>query len=72
MPAFVRYLAPLVAFLALAALLYKGLGIDPKRVPSHRSFFNSGITLNTRLAVMLFTTVTNLLILQPGTDCIRK
>jgi len=34
MPAFVRYLAPLVAFLALATLLYKGLGIDPKRVPS--------------------------------------
>ena len=34
MPAFVRYLAPLLAFLALGALLYKGLGIDPKRVPS--------------------------------------
>lgn len=34
MPAFVRYLTPLLAFLALATLLYKGLGIDPKRVPS--------------------------------------
>ncbi len=34
MPAFVRYLAPLLAFLALAALLYKGLSIDPKKVPS--------------------------------------
>ncbi|HED52345.1 MAG TPA: DsbE family thiol:disulfide interchange protein [Gammaproteobacteria bacterium] len=34
MPAFVRYLTPLLAFLALAALLYKGLGIDPKKVPS--------------------------------------
>ena len=34
MPAFLRYLVPLLVFLALAALLYKGLGIDPKRVPS--------------------------------------
>lgn len=34
MPAFVRYLLPLLAFLALAALLFKGLGIDPKKVPS--------------------------------------
>lgn len=34
MPAFLRYLVPLLAFLSLAALLYKGLGIDPKRVPS--------------------------------------
>jgi len=34
MPAFVRYLAPLLAFLALAGLLYKGLGLDPRKVPS--------------------------------------
>ena len=34
MPAFFRYLVPLLAFLALAALLFKGLGIDPKKVPS--------------------------------------
>ncbi|HFD80666.1 MAG TPA: DsbE family thiol:disulfide interchange protein [Gammaproteobacteria bacterium] len=34
MPAFVRYLAPLLAFLALAALLYKGLSLDPHKVPS--------------------------------------
>ena len=34
MPAFVRYLVPLFLFLALAALLYRGLGIDPRRVPS--------------------------------------
>jgi len=34
MPAFVRYLLPLLAFLALVVLLFKGLGIDPKRVPS--------------------------------------
>jgi len=34
MPRFVRYLAPLVAFIALAGLLYKGLSLDPKLVPS--------------------------------------
>jgi len=34
MPAFARYLAPLLAFLALAALLYKGLSIDPRTIPS--------------------------------------
>ncbi len=34
MPRFVRYLAPLVAFVALAGLLYKGLSLDPKLVPS--------------------------------------
>ncbi|MFQ5642580.1 MAG: DsbE family thiol:disulfide interchange protein [Thiogranum sp.] len=34
MPRFVRYLAPLLAFIALAALLYKGLGMDPRHVPS--------------------------------------
>ncbi len=34
MPRFVRYLAPLVAFVALAGLLYKGLSLDPRRVPS--------------------------------------
>jgi len=34
MPRFVRYLAPLVAFIALAGLLYKGLSLDPRRVPS--------------------------------------
>lgn len=34
MPAFVRYLAPLLAFLALAGLLYKGLSLDPRKVPS--------------------------------------
>lgn len=34
MPRFVRFLAPLLAFLALAGLLYKGLGIDPRKVPS--------------------------------------
>ena len=34
MPAFARYLAPLLAFLALGALLYKGLGIDPRTIPS--------------------------------------
>jgi cytochrome c biogenesis protein CcmG/thiol:disulfide interchange protein DsbE len=34
MPAFVRYLTPLVIFLALAALLYKGLALDPRLVPS--------------------------------------
>lgn len=34
MPRFVRFLAPLVAFLALAGLLYKGLSLDPKMVPS--------------------------------------
>lgn len=34
MPAFVRYLAPLLVFLALAGLLYKGLSLDPRRVPS--------------------------------------
>jgi cytochrome c biogenesis protein CcmG/thiol:disulfide interchange protein DsbE len=34
MPKFVRYLAPLVIFLALAGLLYRGLSIDPRLVPS--------------------------------------
>jgi cytochrome c biogenesis protein CcmG/thiol:disulfide interchange protein DsbE len=34
MPRFVRYLAPLVAFIALAGLLYKGLSLDPRHVPS--------------------------------------
>ncbi|VAW76263.1 Cytochrome c-type biogenesis protein CcmG/DsbE, thiol:disulfide oxidoreductase [hydrothermal vent metagenome] len=34
MPAFVRYLTPLLAFIALAALLYKGLALDPRRLPS--------------------------------------
>jgi cytochrome c biogenesis protein CcmG/thiol:disulfide interchange protein DsbE len=34
MPRFVRYLAPLVIFLALAGLLYRGLSIDPRLVPS--------------------------------------
>ena len=34
MPAFVRYLTPLVLFLALAALLYAGLYRDPRVVPS--------------------------------------
>ena len=34
MPRFVRYLAPLVLFLALAGLLYKGLSLDPRKVPS--------------------------------------
>jgi cytochrome c biogenesis protein CcmG/thiol:disulfide interchange protein DsbE len=34
MPPFVRYLTPLVLFLALAGLLYMGLGIDPRVVPS--------------------------------------
>lgn len=34
MPKFVRYLAPLAIFLALTVLLYRGLGIDPRRVPS--------------------------------------
>jgi cytochrome c biogenesis protein CcmG/thiol:disulfide interchange protein DsbE len=34
MPRFVRYLAPLAAFLALAGLLYKGLSLDPRKVPS--------------------------------------
>jgi cytochrome c biogenesis protein CcmG/thiol:disulfide interchange protein DsbE len=34
MPPFVRYLAPLVLFLALAALLYKGLALNPREVPS--------------------------------------
>lgn len=34
MPSFVRYLLPLVLFLALAGLLYKGLAINPRVVPS--------------------------------------
>lgn len=34
MPRFVRYLTPLLAFLALAGLLYKGLSLDPRKVPS--------------------------------------
>ncbi len=34
MPRFVRYLLPLALFLAMAALLYRGLSIDPKLVPS--------------------------------------
>lgn len=34
MPAFVRYLTPLILFLALAALLYAGLSRDPRVVPS--------------------------------------
>ncbi len=34
MPSFVRYLTPLLAFVALAALLYKGLALDSRRLPS--------------------------------------
>ena len=34
MPPFLRYLTPLLLFLALAGLLYKGLSLDPHRVPS--------------------------------------
>jgi cytochrome c biogenesis protein CcmG/thiol:disulfide interchange protein DsbE len=34
MPPFVRYLTPLVVFAALAALLYRGLALDPHKVPS--------------------------------------
>lgn len=34
MPRSVRFLFPLLAFLALAGLLYKGLSLDPKKVPS--------------------------------------
>jgi cytochrome c biogenesis protein CcmG/thiol:disulfide interchange protein DsbE len=34
MPPFVRYLTPLVLFLALAGLLYKGLALNPREVPS--------------------------------------
>lgn len=34
MPRFIRYLAPLALFLALAGLLYKGLSLDPRKVPS--------------------------------------
>jgi len=34
MPAYARYLAPLLAFLALTALLYKGLSINPRTIPS--------------------------------------
>ena len=34
MPRFVRSLMPLAAFLALAGLLYKGLSLDPRKVPS--------------------------------------
>ena len=29
-----RYLAPLAIFLVLAGFLYKGLGMDPRAVPS--------------------------------------
>jgi len=36
MPPFVRYLTPLVLFLALAALLYKGLALNPREVRSSR------------------------------------
>ncbi len=34
MPRFLRYLLPLALFLAMAALLYRGLSIDPRFVPS--------------------------------------
>ncbi len=34
MPKFVRYLVPLAIFLAMAGLLFRGLGIDPHLVPS--------------------------------------
>lgn len=34
MPRFVRYMLPLLLFLAMAALLYRGLSIDPRLVPS--------------------------------------
>lgn len=34
MPRFVRYLLPLLLFLAMAGLLYRGLSIDPRHVPS--------------------------------------
>jgi cytochrome c biogenesis protein CcmG/thiol:disulfide interchange protein DsbE len=34
MPRFVRYLLPLALFLAMAGLLYRGLSIDPRLVPS--------------------------------------
>jgi len=34
MPRSLRYLAPLLLFLLLAALLYRGLSLDPKLVPS--------------------------------------
>jgi cytochrome c biogenesis protein CcmG/thiol:disulfide interchange protein DsbE len=34
MPRFVRFLMPLAVFLALAGLLYKGLSLDPRKVPS--------------------------------------
>jgi cytochrome c biogenesis protein CcmG/thiol:disulfide interchange protein DsbE len=34
MPKSVRYLLPLGIFLALAALLFKGLSLDPRKVPS--------------------------------------
>jgi len=34
MPRFLRYLVPLLLFVLLAALLYRGLSLDPKLVPS--------------------------------------
>ncbi len=34
MPRFVRFLLPLFAFLALASLLFMGLSLDPKKIPS--------------------------------------
>jgi cytochrome c biogenesis protein CcmG/thiol:disulfide interchange protein DsbE len=34
MPRFVRYLLPLAIFVVLAAFLYRGLSLDPKKVPS--------------------------------------
>jgi cytochrome c biogenesis protein CcmG/thiol:disulfide interchange protein DsbE len=34
MPRFVRYLVPLAVFLALAGLLFKGLSLNPREVPS--------------------------------------
>lgn len=34
MPRFFRYLLPLLLFLAMAGLLYRGLSIDPRLVPS--------------------------------------
>jgi cytochrome c biogenesis protein CcmG/thiol:disulfide interchange protein DsbE len=34
MPRFIRYLLPLALFLSMAGLLYRGLSIDPRVVPS--------------------------------------
>jgi cytochrome c biogenesis protein CcmG/thiol:disulfide interchange protein DsbE len=34
MPRFVRYLVPLLLFLAMAGLLYRGLSLNPREVPS--------------------------------------